>query len=105
MAPEEQGRHDVTNMNIRRGRERMRDRERPGPSENQANAYLARLSNCVIRIFFFDYIPFLLPLLSLDYTYIRSMHGFYPVCHSSAFIVYLDLPPWQNTWFAMFHFP
>ena len=40
LAPEEHERHDVTNMtlmkSIRRGRERMRDRQRPGPSENQA---------------------------------------------------------------------
>ena len=27
----------------------------------------------------------------------RSMHGFYPVCHSSDFIAYLDLPSRQNT--------
>ena len=27
----------------------------------------------------------------------RSMHGFYPGCHSSGFIVYLDLPSRQNT--------
>ena len=41
MARKEQGRYDDTNMtlnkSIRRGRERVRDRERPGPSENQAN--------------------------------------------------------------------
>ena len=27
----------------------------------------------------------------------RSMHGLYPVCHSSGFIAYLDLPSRQNT--------
>ena len=27
----------------------------------------------------------------------RSMHGFYLVCHSSGFITYLDLPSRQNT--------
>ena len=27
----------------------------------------------------------------------RSIHGFYPVCHSSGFIPYLDIPSRQNT--------
>ena len=48
MARKEQGHHDDTNMTLNEvhqtGRERVRDRERPGPSDNQATLQAA----CVI---------------------------------------------------------
>ena len=56
LAPKEQGRHDVMNMTLNEvhqtGRGGARDRERPGPSENQANV-MAFLQTDVLLVHLF----------------------------------------------------